>query len=167
MNRMGALKALLLSGLLGSAITALAIPGVTDMKFSGTLVTPPPCTINNGNRIDVDFGARLGINTVDGTNYRYPINYQVRCEKGSGSNWLMSLSLIGTAAGFDKDALQTNKTDLGIRVYQNDMPFTPGSQLAISLTNSPRLDAVPVKRPGATLTEGAFEAWATLLANYQ
>ncbi|CAI1617711.1 fimbrial protein [Serratia fonticola] len=166
MNRTSALKVLLTS-LLWVVMAVQAKDNEADMVFSGTLITPPPCTINDNNRIDVDFGERVGINKVDGTHYRQPMNYQISCEKGSGGNWLLSLSLIGTATGFDKNALQTNQSDLGLRVYQNDKPFMPGSSLAISLDNKPRLEAVPVKRAGATLTEGTFEAWATLQADYQ
>ncbi|WP_440515023.1 fimbrial protein [Serratia sarumanii] len=158
---------ILLTGLLWSVVTAQAKDNEAGMTFYGTLITPPPCAISDGGRIDVDFGDRVGINKVDGTNYRQSMNYQVRCENGSGSNWLLSLSLIGAATGFDKNALQTSKTDLGIRVYENGQPFTPGSRLSISLANQPLLEAVPVKRTGATLTEGSFEAWATLQADYQ
>jgi type 1 fimbria pilin len=139
--------------------------GEADMTFHGTLITPPPCTINDDNRIDVNFGERVGINKVDGVNYRQLMNYQITCE-GSG-NWALTLSLSGSSTGFDKEALLTDKANLGIRVYQNDKPFTPNSTLKIDLANPPRLEAVPVKNTGTTLSEGAFEAWATLRADYQ
>jgi type 1 fimbria pilin len=45
--------------------------------------------------------------------------------------------------------------------------FELNKPIPISLTNPPRLEAVPVKRPGATLKEGPFEATATLKAVYQ
>ncbi|HCR1077296.1 TPA: fimbrial protein [Enterobacter cloacae] len=140
--------------------------GDMGMTFRGTLIEPPPCSINDGNRVDVDFGERVGINKVDGVNYRQPVNYQITCESDGNANWALKLSLSGATAGFDQEALQTSKTDLGIRVYQNDTPFTPGSTLAVNLDNPPRLEAVPISRAGATLTEGAFEAWATLRAEY-
>lgn len=31
------------------------------MQFRGGLIAPPPCTINAGAKIDVDFGSRVGI----------------------------------------------------------------------------------------------------------
>jgi hypothetical protein len=94
-------------------------------------------------------------------------NYQITCENDSSRIWLLKLSLHGSTATFDKQALQTNKDNLGIRIYQNDQPFLPESSLIIDLANPPKLEAVPVKRPGSTLTEGTFEAWATLQADYQ
>ncbi|OKB68823.1 pilus assembly protein [Serratia marcescens] len=157
---------LLLVGVLGLNAEAEGALEVNTL-FHGTLIEPPPCTINDGSRVDVDFGERVGINKVDGVNYRQVLNYQISCESADSGNWALTLSLSGVAAGFDKDAVLTSKSNLGIRVYQNDRPFTPGSTVAIDLHNPPRLEAVPVKSTGATLTEGAFEAWATLRADYQ
>lgn len=165
MNGTKTLGQLLLAGLLGTTFLVQAA-GEADMTFHGTLITPPPCTINDGERIDVNFGERLGINKVDGVNYRMPVNYQISCEQGD-SGWSLSLSLSGTPVVFDEQALQSDRADLAIRVYWNDTPFTPNSRLDINPANPPRLEAVPVKRTGATLTEGAFEAWATLQADYQ
>lgn len=155
----------MLSGVLG--LNAIAAAQEVNTVFHGTLIEPPPCTINDGNRVDVDFGERVGIKRVNGVNYRQALNYQIRCESADSGNWALTLTLSGAEAGFDKEALLTSKANLGIRVYQNDRPFTPGSTLAIDLADPPRLEAVPVQSAGATLTEGAFEAWATLRADYR
>jgi type 1 fimbria pilin len=61
----------------------------------------------------------------------------------------------------------TGVTDLAIQIKQNGVAFELNKPIPISLTNPPRLEAVPVKRPGATLKEGPFEATATLKAVYQ
>lgn len=166
MNGVNALKVLLLASLLGVQLTVLAVDGEADMTFHGTLIAPPPCTINDGNQVEVDFGDRVGISKVDGVNYRMPVNYQITCQ-GNGSGWAMRLSLNGSAAAFDADALQSDHTELGIRVYRNDVPFTPNTRVDIDSANPPRLEVVPVKQAGATLTEGTFEAWATLQADYE
>ncbi|WP_273830947.1 fimbrial protein [Serratia bockelmannii] len=158
---------LLVCGLMVSITPAQAKDGEADMTFHGTLITPPPCTINDGNQVDVDFGDRVGINKVDGVNYRQRLNYQITCDPTLGSSWALTLSLSGGVTGFDNEALLTDKTDLGIRIYQNDTTFTPNSTLKINLNNPPTLEAVPIKQAGATLTEGAFEAWATLRADYE
>jgi len=162
MNTTRGLSVLFFYGVLSGGVHAA---GDIDMTFRGRLIEPPPCTINNGNRVDVDFGDRVGVNRVDGNEYRREVNYQIVCDRGG--SWTMTLSLNGTTAGFDADALLSNKTDLGIRVYQDGKPFRPGSVLTIDPNKPPTLEAVPVKRPGSTLTEGAFEAWATLQAEYQ
>ncbi|WP_411749728.1 fimbrial protein [Serratia marcescens] len=141
--------------------------GDVDMVFRGTLITPPQCTINDGNRIDVDFGDRLGINKVDGVNYRQPVNYQVSCDNNNSTGFSLMLSLSGTPTDFDADALQTSKAGLGVRMYQNNKPFTPNTELVITQNNPPALEVVPVKKMGAVLDKGSFEAWATLKAEYQ
>ncbi|MBC3217508.1 fimbrial protein [Serratia fonticola] len=165
MNKTIIRRALLLASLVSLVSPALA-EGDLDVTFRGTLIEPPPCIINDGNRIDVDFGDRLGIKKVDGVNYRQLMNYQIKCDNATSGNWALKLSLNGTAADFDKEALLSSKMNLGIRVYQNDTPFAPGSTLDIDLANPPLLEAVPVKREGTTLTEGVFESWATLRAEY-
>lgn len=162
------LKVLLLAGGVMAGMTPVqAKDGEADMTFHGTLIEPPPCTLNDGNQVEVDFGSRVGINKVDGENYRQGLNYQITCYSAAGGNWALTLSLSGSAAGFDSEALSTDKASLGIRVYQNDKPFTPNSTVKINLANPPRLEAVPIKQAGAMLTEGAFEAWATLRADYE
>ncbi|CAI1043075.1 fimbrial protein [Serratia fonticola] len=158
---------LLTCGLMGVVVPAQAKNNEADMTFHGTLITPPLCAINDDNRIEVNFGERIGINKVDGENYRQLMNYQITCQDAAGGNWALKLSLSGSAAGFDTEALMTDKANLGIRIYQNGQPFTPNSTLKIDLANPPRLEAVPVKKEGGTLIEGAFEAWATLRADYQ
>lgn len=137
-----------------------------DMQFRGTLIEPPPCTINDDGVIDVDFGDRVGINKVDGVNYQQTIGYRITCEPGIGK-WDMMLRLNGTATSFDEAAVQTNHRYLGIRIYQNAAPFKVGSSLPIDPLKPPVLEAVPVGKAGETLTEGAFDATATLQADYQ
>jgi len=158
---------LLACSLVGVTTIAHAKNVEADMTFHGTLITPPPCTIENNKEIGVNFGNRVGINKVDGVFYRKKMAYMIICEDAGRGNWAMKLNLIGIAAEFDKEALETNKTNLGIRIYQNDKPFTPNSILEIDPAHPPLLEAVPVKNAGATLTTGPFEAWATLRADYQ
>ncbi|MGQ8775443.1 fimbrial protein [Serratia sp. NA_112.1] len=154
---------LLLSGLLAGKASA-----AENMKFYGTLIEPPPCTINDGGEVDVDFGSRVGVTKVNGNNYLQPVNYQITCDSGANV-WQMTLTLtvIGTPTTYDTAALQTNATDLGIRLLRDGSAFELNKPVAITLNSPPRLEAVPVKRPGSTLSEGVFEATATLLAVYQ
>ncbi|ROR60336.1 UNVERIFIED_ORG: type 1 fimbria pilin [Providencia alcalifaciens] len=158
---------ILVCGLVSISVTVQAKDGEAGMTFRGMLIVPPPCKINDDSRVDVDFGERVGVNKVDGVNYRQSINYQVSCENVGNNNWILILSLLGEHTLFDNGALVTNKENLGIRIYQNDKIFAPDSHLLIDPMNPPKLEAVPVKNLGTTLVEGDFEAWATLQANYQ
>lgn len=147
---------------------ALSMPGqaAENMRFFGTLVEPPACTINNGGNVDVDFGNRVGVKKVDGENYLQPMNYQITCDPNANA-WRMTLEITGQAATYDKAGVVTNVTDLAIQIRQNGVPFELNKPIVINLTDPPQLEAVPVKRPGVTLKEGTFEATATLKAVYQ
>nr|WP_315293284.1 fimbrial protein [Serratia proteamaculans] len=138
----------------------------TNMKMHGTLVEPPACTVSGGKEIDVDFGKAVGVNKVDGTNYLQTISYQVTCLPGTG-NWGLGLTVTGTVSGFDTAALQTDVTDLGIRLLQANKAWPINQRLVVNASAMPVLQAVPVKKPGMKLKEGAFTVTATLLADYQ
>lgn len=136
-----------------------------DLAFRGVLIEPPPCTINSGIAIDVDFGARLGVNKVNGVNYMQDLNYSISCSAGSAP-WSMRLTLEGAATGYDSAAVETNMAGLGLHFMQASKPFPLNTQLPVDPKNLPRLQVVPVKMPGATLSEGAFNATATLQADF-
>lgn len=153
--------------LLATALLAIGGPlWANDMTLHGTLIEPPPCSINSGNVVDVDFGSRVGIKKVDGSNYKQTVPYTITCNPGSNP-WEMQLKLSGTATSFDGAAVQTDVQNLGIRVLRNGTPFVLGTAVAVDPASLPVLEVVPVKTPGSTLTEGAFNATATLQADYQ
>ncbi|HGP1029837.1 TPA: fimbrial protein [Serratia marcescens] len=154
----------------GSIFLLMALGGpataADNMRFSGVLIEPPPCTINDGGEVDVDFGNRVGVSKVDGVNYQQPVNYRITCTPGAGA-WNMTLEVVGIAADYDTAAIKSNMGDLAVRLLQNGKRFTLNQPIPIKRNAPPTLEAVPVKRPGATLKEGTFEATATLLAVYQ
>ena len=136
-----------------------------NLTFSGTLNEPPPCTIDAGNTIEVDFGD-VGVKRVDGVKYRRGVAYTISCGPAT-LPWELKLSVNGTPTPYDASAVQTNVPELGIRVYQNNVPFPLNTRLDISLPTPPVLEVVPVKQPGATLVPARFAAVATLLAEYE
>jgi type 1 fimbria pilin len=136
-----------------------------NLTFSGTLNEPPPCTIDAGRTIEVDFGD-VGTKRVDGVKYRKGVGYTISCGTDT-LPWMLKLSVNGTATAFDGSAVQTSASELGIRLFQNNVPFLLNTPLDINLSSPPILEAVPVKRPGAILSPARFTAVATLLAEYQ
>ncbi|MPR01095.1 fimbrial protein [Pseudomonas sp. MAFF 212408] len=136
-----------------------------NLTFSGTLNEPPPCTIDAGNTIEVDFGD-VGVKRVDGEKYRQGVGYIITCGPDT-LPWELKLSVNGTATTFDGAAVQTSVPALGIRLFQNNVPFLLNTPLDITLSSPPTLEAVPVKQPGAILTPASFTAVATLLAEYE
>lgn len=137
-----------------------------NLRLFGTLLIPSPCVIEDNNMIDVFFGDNVGVNRVDGVNYTQPVNYTLKCEPNISGNDL-KLSIEGPKSDFDEAALQTNINDLAIRMTRNGEPFTINERFVITPDNPPAIQAVPVKRPGSALPQGAFEVIATLVADYQ
>ncbi len=136
------------------------------MSFHGTLVAPP-CTISSGQSIDVLFGTNLGVNKIDGINYKQPVNYSVNCDAGYSGNNLAIVIDTATPAAFDGSAVITNKTGLGIRILVDGVAATFAKRVAVADPASPpKIEAVPVQDSAVTLTEGAFEATMTLRADY-
>lgn len=129
-----------------------------------TVVAPPACEINGNQTIDVDFGD-VKTTEVDGENHLRTVDYTLDCE-GSTSN-AMKMSITGTPTSFNSSALQTNVSDFGIALKANGKPLVINDWLNFTWPDKPVLQAVPVKRAGATLTGGAFSAGATMLVNYQ
>ncbi|KRP67540.1 fimbrial protein [Pseudomonas orientalis] len=136
-----------------------------NVTFSGTLNEPPPCTIDAGNTLEIDFGD-VGVKRVDGERYRRGVGYAISCGTDT-LPWALKLSVNGTPTAFDGSAVQTSVPALGIRVFQNNLPFALNTPLDITLSSPPTLEVVPVQQPGATLPPARFTAVATLLAEYQ
>lgn len=152
--------ALLTVSMLGFCTNAMG-----NLTLSGTLVEPPPCTINSGSTIAVDFGD-ISVKSVDGVQNRKGLNYIITCT-ASTLPWGLNLMLTGTATSFDPSAVQSSVPDLGIKVLRNNLAFVLNTKLSISLSSPPVLEVVPVKRSGSTLSEGNFTATAVLLAFYE
>ncbi len=137
-----------------------------NLFFEGTLISPPPCKIGGGDLIDINFGERIGINKVDGVNYLETIKYEITCEDDAVGLDL-TLTLSGPKVNYDNAVLQSNLMGLGIKVLQDGHPFILDKSIIVDPKKPPKLEAVPVKMPGATLTADAFVVMAVLLAEYQ
>lgn len=136
-----------------------------NMKFHGTLVDFPSCTINDNQPINVEFG-NVGINKIDGVNYEKDIDYKISCD-GTDTKDQLYLSITGQAASFNAADLNTSVDGLAIEIKQNSEAYTLAQQLPVNLDSPPKLSAVPVKNAEATLATGEFSASATLQAFYQ
>ncbi|MFT2789672.1 fimbrial protein [Serratia sp. T13T92] len=152
--------ALLLPGTLAQAITMVTV--------TITVVAPPPCVINGGGTLEVEFGNDVLTTRVDGNNYRRPVPYSVQCS--GNTNNAMTLELQGAEAAFGgSNVLRTDKADLGIALFITDanVPLPLNTRIRFTYPAIPTLSAVPTKRAGSTLTAGAFSAGATLKVDYQ
>lgn len=137
-----------------------------NMQFHGTLIAPP-CSISGDKTIDVPFGNDLGVNKIDGTNYKQPVKYTVDCDAGYAVNNLAIVIDTTAPASFDPSAIQTDKPGLGIRILVDGVAVTFAKQIAVSDPASlPMIEAVPVQDQSVTLSAGAFDATMTLRTDY-
>lgn len=155
--------ALLLLFILNFGACADQTGDTLNVKIHGTLKRIP-CVINNDKTIAIEFG-NVGVNKVDGVNYKQPIDYTLECEDRDETASL-HMTLRGVQASYNTGAVNTNIPGLGIEILQNGSPVTINKSFVIDFNSPPRLEAVPVSS-GATLSEGAFSATATLLAEYE
>ena len=143
---------------------ARATPGIVYVNIRGIVLAPPPCVINDGNMIDINFGEVMSTR-IDGTAYKMPINYNIKCEKMPSK--AMKMSVQGNRAKFDNNSLSTNIEGLGIAIMRNDSKLPVGQTVNFTYPNAPQFSVVPVRDMTQTLTGGYFEAIATLLIEYQ
>lgn len=152
----GALLSVLLTSVPASAM---------QVNIRGTIILPPPCTINNNQTIRMDFGDEVMTTRIDGVNYKQAIVYSLNCDIQKSNDLKMSIQ--GGTVGFGTGLLSTNKADLGIALYYGAQRLNINTWFNYTYPNQPVLYAVPVKRNGTTLTGGEFTASATLLIDYQ
>ena len=151
------------SGLLWAL--SLGAQAETNLTIRAVIIAPPPCVINSGSTLDVPFGNDLLTSRVDGVNYRRGVPYTVTCSAPFSN--ALTLELRGTGAAFDSRVLVTRKPDLGVKLFINGAAWPLNKVVNFIYPNVPVVQAVPVKRPGSTLTGGAFDAAATLVVDYQ
>ncbi|MBU3895540.1 hypothetical protein KH388_22895 [Serratia rubidaea] len=108
----------------------------------------------------------IGINRVDGKNYLKQVEAPLKCDE-SQLKWDLWLEVHGQATAFDKAAIQSSVTDLGIHMLLDGKPLELNKPVRITPAPTLKLQAVPVKKIGTELPEGAFDASATLLVEYQ
>ena len=141
-----------------------ATPGIVYINITGNVIAPPPCLINDGKMIEVNFGEVMSTRIND-SNYKQPIEYTATCQKRPTN--AMKVYITGNATGFYSNALQTNITGLGVRILYQGKLLGLGSAVKFTYPNLPKLEAIPVRDNRETLVGGDFVANATLHVDYQ
>ncbi|VEA71060.1 Minor fimbrial protein prsF precursor [Serratia rubidaea] len=114
-----------------SGCGAFAADQGTRVSITATVVAPPPCEINDGRTIDVDFG-QVGVKRIDGSRYMQRLSYSVRCEFLDPARQL-KMKIVGTGAAFDANVLHTSVNGLGIKLLADARRLTSTAR-SISIT---------------------------------
>lgn len=144
---------------------ALSPVRADEVGFTGTLIEQPPCVINDGQLITVDFGNEVMTTRIDGKNYAESVNFSLDCSAAVG-NAPLKLRVAGTKAGF-AEALDGGIPGLGIALTLDDRPLKPNDWQTFASTVKPEITAVPVKDAAVTLDGGSFRVLASLEMEYQ
>jgi len=131
---------------------------------------PEKCIFNGGNPIQVDFGD-IGSEGLDGSRYMQDLAIDFVCSGGDFDNGSKNIKLTVRAdvSDFSADYFKTDKPDLGIKLTSREGIVRPNiTYLVQSNQNSGRwqLSAAPFAKPGASISEGEFNASATVIASF-
>ncbi|MDD9339846.1 MAG: fimbrial protein [Providencia heimbachae] len=158
--------------IIGTALLIIILPFTsvakdyeTEVKIKGNLMTPPPCRIDDGKEIEVDFG-NVSVKSIQGKDQKKAINYQIQCEENK-NNWAMYLMLTGVKSSFDINGLNTGIDNLAIKFQLADQELELGKKYLINPTSPGVLWAVLIKNGNSELQTGDFVANATMLVEYQ
>ncbi len=128
-------------------------------------VISPPCTINGGRDIFVDFGNAIFPRSINGINHEKPIPYTLNCPAGASN--LLKLQVAGTGAAFNASLLRTNKNNLAIEVKSNGTRLAINSWKNFVYPTQPALSVVLVRNSTGSISLGTIDATATLIVEYR
>jgi len=155
----------LLTGLSAGWIS-LAVAGTAQstIQISMTVLNPPPCTINDGRTIEVDFG-EIVTSDLQNNAISRPINLNLSCSMSKNQ---MRLQIQGTP---DKDYpgyLLASYSPIAIKFTSNGQVLPINSWLNFSWPDAPELRVATFHKPNWLIKAGdSFSASATLRVEYQ
>lgn len=137
-----------------------------DLTLRLTVIAPPACTLNGSSAMSVSFGdVQQGL--IDGSYKRLPLDYGLACTSLANNALKMTLNWTSVTLGGGA-AIQTNRSNLGIAVYQDNTRLSDNTSLSFTYGSPPALHVVPVKPAGVMLTDGgSFSGVMTLTLDYQ
>ncbi|SNY75351.1 fimbrial protein [Enterobacter sp. CC120223-11] len=145
-------------------ITIFSASAADEQMLSITLnVIKPPCILNGGQNINVNFGDEVFTTRIDGVYKKQKIEYKP-------TNCLTSkfkLRIEGNPAAWDSKLLASNNEGLGIRFLNSGTELALYSWINFSSSKWPVLEAALVKNDKKVLKSGPFTAGATLMIEYQ
>lgn len=128
-------------------------------------VLSPPCTINGGRDIFVNFGSGILPGSINGINHEKPLPYTVDCPAGTSN--LLKLQVAGTGAAFNASLLSTNKNNLAIEIKSNGTRLAINNWIDFVYPTQPALSAVLVRNSTGSISLGTINATATIIVEYR
>lgn len=131
------------------------------------VINSSPCTVNNNQTIDVDFGNSIITTDVAKGTVEKTVDYTLDCTSAD-QNQKLAMKISGVGADFDNNVLKTNIAELGVKLRADGIDYPLNTDLVLATTSSkPMLVAQLIQQPGARLSTGSFTAGATMTVSYQ
>ncbi|TGB99011.1 fimbrial protein [Escherichia sp. E2586] len=171
------LAGLMAAGLLLTSAQALAVD--VPIKITGTIQIPP-CEVNEGREIVVDF-KDVSVTDVANERNRRKVDVPFRCSYSQGTAYV---KVTGTQLGSNTNVLKTDVDNFGIALYQGDGTATKlvlgdgkhngqdsiGYPIQSGLSGKDSgtftFTAIPFKEGNKELTAGVFTASANMSISY-
>jgi len=147
---------------------SLALARLQDVQtitISMTVLEPPPCTINDGRTIEVDFGEIVASDLLNDAISR-PIDLNLLCSSMSKNQ--LRLQIQGTPDEDYPGYLLASYSPIAIKFTSNGQVLPINSWLNFSWPDAPELRVATFHKPNWLVQGGAsFSASATLRVEYQ
>ena len=171
------LAGLMAAGLLLTSAQVLAVD--VPIKITGTIQIPP-CQVNDGKTIVVDFGDVSAADVANDRNRR-KVTVPVKCSYAQGTAYV---KVTGSQLGSNTNVLKTDVDNFGIALYQGDGTTVKlvlgdgkhngkdsiGYPIQTGLSGKENgtftFTAIPFKEGNKDLTAGAFTASANMSISY-
>lgn len=162
--------ALLLAGWVVLSGESHAAEGQTgdsvELTFGGRLQAMTSCSINNDGPVTLAFG-NVGINKVDSGLYLRQLNYILDCGAATASNTVLMSFTTTTPVASEPAAISSNIPGLWMKILKDGVPLELGKEFQVAdPQNPPKIEVQLMRESGTNLSEGAFKATGTLVAEY-
>lgn len=136
-------------------LTSVAVLADVQINIKGHIYVPP-CTINNGQNITVNFSnvdpGKVGMDPQNTSQGKVTEMVGISCPYNSGSPWIY---VTGTTA--DKNSLSTNITNLRIALYQGSNMST---RLMLGSSGDKAISGLDIASSTFTFTSVLFKTGA-------
>ncbi|MHC8339468.1 fimbrial protein [Pseudomonas sp. HLT2-19-2] len=139
------------------------VHSATIVSISGTIQANPSCVLNNNQNIVISFGNAVRTEEINGINYMQPVLFSIACKNLKTNT--VRLQIKGVADDHNSSTLQTSIPGLGLAFYSARRFVGVNTWFDVDHRDV-RLEVAPFKLVTGAISDGYFDARATLLVDF-
>lgn len=139
-----------------------------DVKFSGTLINPVSCVVENKESgVFINFGDDIIPRKIDGVNYTREIDLNIVCQAPVTN--ALKIRFYGGAplSGFDKNVVGLTNPYLGIALTMDGRKVAVNEWVNFTYPKKFILKMTLVKKPDMKIPSGSFSGYVVTYIEYQ